>query len=335
MFHNWIDLAEPLHLLRRIRRDPFLRERLLKKFHLSTGARVAASWAHTESPTTNWGDIPAVQARWNKMISGDAATRHEQYVVAKYAGGRDRLTALSPGCGTGSREIYWAQTGKFDSIDACDLSGERIRAAIRSIGNTREASILRYRVADIFDLGLPPSYYDIVLFEHSLHHLSPLEPLLLRIKGALKPGGLLVANEFIGPSRFQWTDRQLAVVNGLLHAFPSEYTSLVHSRLPRLEAVRPSKLAMWLSDPSEACESSNIIPLLQKHFRVKEFRGYGGAILHLLFAGIAHHFINTDGVGQTLLDFSFAVEDLLLDLHEIDHDFALVVCANEGVPSAS
>jgi hypothetical protein len=135
-----------------------------------------------------------------------------------------------------------------------------------------------------------------------------------------------VANEFIGPTRFQWTDRQLSGVNELLDTFPAEYTTLFASTVPRPKAIRPSKLAMWLSDPSEAVESSNIMPLLEKLFHVREVRGYGGTILHLLFSGIAHHFINPDDAGRRLMDACFAAEDRLLDSRQLDHDFALIIC---------
>ncbi len=331
MFNNWIDIAEPFSLLRRMKRETTLRRKILARIHLSGKARIVSSWAHTESPPTHWWDIPAVEMRCNRMVSGDEHVRHEKYVAEKYAAGRDGLHALSLGCGTGGREIRWAKTGIFKSIDAYDLSEQRIHAAVRSVADTPEAAIIRYRAADIFTLDLPRMSYDLVLFEHSLHHFSPLETLLLRMKDVLKPGGILVANEFIGPSRFQWTDRQLAAVNALLRVFPAEHTTLFESRFPKRGAVRPSKLAMWLSDPSEARESSDILPLLRKHFELNEVKGYGGTILHLLFAGIAHHFITPDAKAEKLLRFSFDMEDLLLDLHEIEHDFAVIVCTNNRV----
>ena len=82
---------------------------------------------------------------------------------------------------------------------------------------------------------------------------------------------------------------------------------------------------MWVSDPSEAIESSDIVPLMHKHFEVLEQKGYGGAILHLLFSGIAHHFVSPDREAEQLLTFSFAVEDALLGSKEITHDFALLI----------
>jgi 2-polyprenyl-3-methyl-5-hydroxy-6-metoxy-1,4-benzoquinol methylase len=111
------------------------------------------------------------------------------------------------GCGGGANEILWARTGRFSSIDAYDLSEQRIQAAIASLRNTPEEGLIRYRVGNIGLLALPETSYDVVIFEQSLHHLTPLDRVLPRIKSFLPPGGFLVANEFVGPTRFQWTDR--------------------------------------------------------------------------------------------------------------------------------
>ena len=135
-----------------------------------------------------------------------------------------------------------------------------------------------------------------------------------------------MANEFVGPTRFQWTDRQLNVVNALLRLFPKNYALLYQSQVPKLRSVRPSRLSMWLSDPSEAVESSDIIPMLREYFRIVKINGYGGSVLHLLFSGIGHHFVHPDTVAEHLLRVSFEVEDLLLKSGELSHDFALLVC---------
>lgn len=326
MFANWIDPLEPIYLLRRLRREPSLLRKLASKLRFDRLSRVRASWSHTESPLVHWWDIPSVRMRWNRIITGDPAKNHCQYIAENYLAGGTLLHALSLGCGAGMKERQWAETGRFAAIDAYDLSERRIRAAAAAIQDTDHADIVKYRVADAYRLPLPRDHYDVVFFEHSLHHFSPLESLLLRVRAAMKPDGILVANEFVGPSRFQWTQRQLALVNGLLAAFPEEYKTVWNSRLPRLPARRPSKLAMWISDPSEAVESSSILPLLSRHFRILEQKGYGGTLLQLLFAGIAHHFVAPDSEGERLLEFCFALEDLLLQCKYIDHDFSLVVC---------
>lgn len=328
MFNNWINFAELFHVLQRVRREgqPICR-RIAGKLRLSNKARIKASWSQTDSPAVNWWDIPAVHDRWNRMISGDENTDHHRYVAEKFCRGKDRLKGVSLGCGAGSKEILWARTGAFASIDAYDLSEQQIDAAIESCRGTPEADVVHYRVGDISRADLlPKCHYDVVICEHSIHHFTPLESLVCRIRESLVPDGLLVANEFVGPTRFQWTDRQLEVVNALLRILPHEYKTLLNSSDERLSAICPSRLWMWLSDPSEAVESSNILPLLHKHFRTVEVRGYGGAILSLLFSGIAHHFIRPDACDQQLLNLCFAVEDVLLARHEIGHDFVLAVC---------
>lgn len=287
--------------------------------------RVISSWSRTGGPPVHWWGIPAVQDRVNAMMTGKSDTPYQRFVAERYLRANGRQKALSLGCGSGAKEIAWAETGCIEVIDAYDISESRILAARTAPQETPFREVIRYRVGNVQNLQLPPESYDVVLFDHSLHHFSSLDVLLPRVHEVLKPGGVVVANEFIGPSRFQWSDRQLEVVNGLLAVFPRRYRTRWESKVCRERVWRPSKLAMWLSDPSEAAESSNIMSLMHKHFEVLEKKAYGGSILHLLFSGIAHHFVSPDHEAEQLLTFSFAVEDALLGSKEITHDFALLI----------
>jgi SAM-dependent methyltransferase len=328
MFDNWISATEVFHLLRRIRREKLLRDKLTSKLYLRSASRIRATWSHTDSPEVHWWDIPAVRARWNLMVTGSPDTSFQDFLSVshlQHCSHPRMLQGLSLGCGNGHNEIQWARTGAFSSIEAYDLSAQRIDAANRAIRDTAEASIVHYRVGDTAMLEFPRESFDVVIFENSLHHLAHLDLHLPRITSFLRPGGYLIANEFVGPTRFQWSARQLSTVNALLEVFPYDYTILYQGQYPKLKAIRPSKLAMWLSDPSEAVDSSNIVPLIQRHFRNVSVRGYGGPVLHLLFAGIAHHFVRPDPIAQRLLRLCFDAEDALLQTGELPHDFAVVV----------
>jgi len=335
MFNNWINGTELVHLLRRVTYDEAFRRKLFSKLHLTRDARVKAAWAHTEGAPSGWWDIPAIQRRWNLMISGNASIAHPQFVVQKYLRDARGLRALSLGCGTGGKETQWARTGKFSHIDAFDLSPQRIRAAREATRNTPEAHLIAYEVADVARYAWPPESYDVILFEHSLHHFSSLETLLQRVVRALKPNGLFVVNEFVGPSRFQWTQNQLAAVNGLLRQIPREYRTYYSTSFVKEAEVRPSRLRMLLSDPSEAIESSRILPVLKSIFDIVEIKGYGGALLHLLFSGIAHHFVQPDEITARWLQEAISREDDLMARGHIHHDFALVVCRTKqpGTPA--
>ena len=54
--------------------------------------------------------------------------------------------------------------------------------------------------------------------------------------------------------------------------------------------MRPSRLSMRLDDPSEAVESSDLMPALHRRFAILEEHPYG-SILHLALHGIARNFL--------------------------------------------
>jgi len=123
-------------------------------------------------------------------------------------------------------------------------------------------------VADVYDIKMQKDFYDVIFAEQSLHHFSPLKEILFRIANFLKPNGFLIVNEFVGPTRFQWTDKQLKIVNNLLLSLPDKYKRRWKSNSIKSKVFRPSRLSMILDDPSEAIESSKILPLLTQIFNV-------------------------------------------------------------------
>jgi len=324
MFNNLINVHDLSTLAERIRRGQF--NRIFSRLRAGRRERIESSWEHVHNPPTKWWDIPAVRDRWNYLISGDVEVDYYEYVSRKYLCGREPVNALSLACGTGHRELRWVELGKFKRIDAYDLSEGRIRYATEKASEKGYGEIIKYRVADVFDIKTRESYYDVVLAEQSLHHFSPLEEILLRMDRFLKANGYFIVNEFVGPTRFQWTDRQLEVVNGLLSVLPAKHRLLWKSSSIKSKVFRPSRLRMILGDPSEAVESSRIMPLLYEIFDVVEVRAYGGSILHLLFDGIAHNFLSEDHETHRFLHLCFQVEDLLLESGDIQSDFVVVVC---------
>ena len=167
--------------------------------------------------------------------------------------------------------------------------------------------------------------YDLVIAEGALHHLYPMRSSLARIHGMLKPGGLLLVNDFVGPSRFQWTPRQLQAANALLALIPKDYRRRWSDDRVKTRVDAPGRLRMKLADPSEAAESSLILPLLGKMFNTLELKNKGGALIPLVFHEIAHHYIQPDETAAEILRLCFATEDLLMRSGEIAGDYILGV----------
>ena len=305
--------------------------KLVNKLTKKRQKKIEDAWKHTEYPENNWWDIPEVRYRWNSLITGDRNIDNYQYISEKYFGEQKSLLGLSLGCGTGQRELKWAAQGKFETIEAIDLSKSRIEMARKQAKTKGFDNILNYRVGDVYKIELTHSFYDAIFVEGSLHHFSPLNKILQKIYNLLKPDGHFIVNEFVGPARFQWTDKQLQVINGLLSIFPKKYKSLLgNSNRKKTNIFRPSKLRMILGDPSEAVESSKILPYLYEIFEVVEIKEYGGTILHFLFSEIAHNFISSEPEIKRWLKICFEVEDLLLKEKEINSDFVVAVCKKKN-----
>jgi len=323
MRNNWVNIGDFWRVFEKIKEGGILP--VLKKLAGNKQARIKASWQHTRSASQHWWSIPAVKARLNRLASGDPQIDQRTYIKRKYLDPRKDLTALSLGCGIGQNEIAWAELGNFSRIDALDISGTRIAFAKASAQEKGLGHIIHFATADVLQTDLGKGRYDLVLFEGSLHHFYPVAKILSRVHAALKPDGYLVISDFVGPSRFQWSDRQLELSNGLLRMFPQQYRVKWTGQDLKKKVYRPGRLRMILSDPSEAADSSNILPCLQDTFCVQEMKYLGGTLLQLLLDGIAHHFIDQDPQAAELLDICFTLEDYLLKIKDIESDFALVV----------
>ncbi|MBK7062734.1 MAG: class I SAM-dependent methyltransferase [Rubrivivax sp.] len=124
----------------------------------------------------------------------------------------DRAHARSLGAGDGTFEKLLVEHGILGSVVGIDLADGRVREANERSGEL--ADRLRYEVADANrgDYGL--ASYDVLFAKAALHHIAELESMMQGMRRALRPGGRLVTLDFFGPNRFQWTDAQLAAVNG-------------------------------------------------------------------------------------------------------------------------
>ncbi|HNX97599.1 MAG TPA: class I SAM-dependent methyltransferase [Candidatus Aminicenantes bacterium] len=326
---NWVNWGDVVVVAEKIAiRWP----RLLKSIVASPRERTRQQWCHAPlavapPPFT----IPQLRRRWNRMISGYPTVDHRQFVTCRYLEGRQGLVALSLGCGEGGNEAAWAATGRFARIDALDLSPSRIAAAQAMACDRHLEEILHFQVADVPRQPFPLPHYDVVLCEHSLHHLAPVAKTIAAISSALAPDGLLVVADFCGPDRFQWTKRQLEIVAARLAEIPPALRTKPSGRVKR-RVYRPGRLRMILSDPSEAAESSQILPEIHRHFVPLREVPLGGTVLGLLFYEISHHYLTLTAEALAVLERVCAEEDRHLAAGDLASDYFFGVYRPRGVP---
>jgi ubiquinone/menaquinone biosynthesis C-methylase UbiE len=137
---------------------------------------------------------PSIESDFDRLAllddEGWTANNHYHSFLLKHVP-RNCENALEIGCGTGA---FARQLGRrCRSVIGLDLSAEMIRVA-RS--RPRQFNNVDFQVADAMTWKFPQSYFDFVCSIATLHHLEQRE-LLVKIKDALKPRGVLVVLDLV------------------------------------------------------------------------------------------------------------------------------------------
>jgi O-antigen biosynthesis protein len=222
-----------------------------------------------------WQNHPIARARANELVTG----RPDQWPIAclrSVIPARLPLSrAASIGCGVGHLEkslieldLVRAVVGVDFSQDALDVAAEQ--AAASGIGDR-----VSYRCAEARDFLATERNFDAIFFHSSLHHLTGLESLLGQVRQALRPDGILYLDEYVGPSRDEWSWRDVLRWNRIYWSLPPS--------VRRTRVIRPP---INREDPTEAVASSEILPAVETHFEIVFRRDYGGNIIAPIYPSL-------------------------------------------------
>ncbi len=301
---------------------------------LSVGTSAAEHWSEVFSEKlqelisrqTYWLAIPEVNERYQRLATGGKGSDWIAFCLNEYLSGAlpvERMVSI--GCGDGNLELALAGYNAFQAFDAFDIADGAINAA-RSRAKDAGVTNVNFEVRDVNQLTLPQNHYDAAWFNMSLHHIEALEHTCSQVSQALKPGGFLFVNEYVGPSRFDFTARQkrvLALVNELI---PAKYLRLP----PPAEGIRsdapiPDPAEVSRVDPSEAVRSAEIMEVLSQYFDIQTVHPVCGTILQFLLGTIAWNFRTEDPDSIKVLKMLFTIEDTLVEVGDLQSDFALIV----------
>jgi SAM-dependent methyltransferase len=297
--------------------------------------KVAKWWAQSPEKLRQrafiaWMEHEYVKKHVNLRTTGDESLDWFNYILQKYF--RTPVErALSLGSGDGGLERHALDAGAVKRFDAYDASCGAIENAKKAAESKGLLQRVNYAVADLNLLRLEAGGYDSVFASMSIHHIHALERVFEEVRGALKPSGLFIMNEYIGPTRFQLPPVQIKLINDLLKILPRDFRRVIRDGKPTRE-IKESHLIHPLSwfdenDPSEAARSAEILPLLRRFFRIVEFKPYGGTLLHFLLQDIVGNFDESQEEGRAWLDILFYFEGALEDAGVINSDFALIVAS--------
>lgn len=282
-------------------------------------------------PGTQWLLVPGAVENMNRRATGDPGMdwiTHSASLLAKFA---KPVRALSLGCGFGVIERILRRSDYCQLIHGMDVAEGAIEGA-RKAAKDEGLDGLTYEVADLNTAKLPNETYDVVYVHAALHHVFQLEHLLDQIKQTLKPGGLFVIYEYIGPSQMQFPRRDLELADAFLNAIPERYRRMLRSKDIKKEALRLSLDSMTSSDPSESIRASEIVPLTASRFEVRHFKYVGGTLLLLIFSEIAGNFDENDAEIMPLVKALIVLDNFVIENKVLPSYHVYMVCEKTQNP---
>ena len=298
--------------------------------------KVAAHWGDhdftDELARIHWMGSPVVRAYLNQRVSGcydeDWLTWAWRRHVVPRLGSRRRegLRVLVLGCGEGWLERVIAGRPEVARIDACDVSEGAVAGAEAQARRAGLAGKIRYHVVDLDHEPPPGGTYDLAIAHSVLHHVERLEYAFPELARALRPGGLLIVNEYVGPSRFQFSGEQMTAINDVLARLPRRLRlSSMMGGAPFPHKELPTEAEMIAVDPSESVRSAELPALLRTWFNVVEEVPYGGTVLQHLLYDVVQNFDPADLRDARLLGVICLIEAALLETGELPSDYLVAV----------
>lgn len=274
----------------------------------------------------SWDTHPRVLASINRRISGDPNEEWLSFVKRRFCD-RKLERGLSLGCGWGMLERTVLQLEICECCDAYDIAPEAIATAQSEAQKAGLDQRVRYFCSDLNKIRFEPNSFDICFAAAILHHVENLEHLLEQVKTALRDGGLFVIMEYVGPSRYNWSDKVERLMNQILSALPQSYRmSLTNENTVRGEIRRPALADVIKVDPTEVIRSGEIRDLIARNFEIIHQADFGGTLLQFTLAEIAGNFEAGDPKDDALVDLMILFEETLIEEKVIPSDFTFVVC---------
>ena len=243
-----------------------------------------------------------------------------------------RLLAL--GSGMAFTEEHLLRHDYAQHITAYEMSGSAIERARVRLDDAGLGDRIELRVGDVLQDDVPAGSFDVVFVQAAIHHFDRIDDMFALMHRVLRPGGLLVYDEYIGPDYHMYHAHALAIMDEIDACLAPHYRWDSLARHTRTGVPKPSLEWMLQHDPSEGVHASRILPLTYQWFDVIDRADYGGTIMRPFFTGILRSFDWNDPKDQTVASLVVLIEQLLTRHGVIPHYHTSIVARRRDAPRA-
>jgi SAM-dependent methyltransferase len=240
---------------------------------------------------------------------------------------------VSVGCGTGFKEMKLIEQGLVEKFMLFELSEERIRQGRELAERLGFSERVTFYNDDAFK-RVEPCSVDLVHWNNSLLHMLDVDHAIAWSYDVLSRGGMFYMDDYVGPSRFQWSERSLEIASRIRKIFPADY--LANPYYPEGSGMvlsnvikRPDPNIIEKKDPSEAADSERIIDSVMKWFPNAKITFTGGIAYHLALSDILSNFNEQDEKDKALLDLCMVIDELCTYIPDLESHYAVAIAIKE------
>ena len=299
----------------------------------SINEKIGSHWSSVAKESVElrvrWWQSPHIIRHINEKIAGSPLEGFAQGLTqrAKEMAGDccPFSRGVSVGCGNGQKEITLIRQGLVSSFELYELSEVRVEQGRKLARDLGVEDRVNFYIGDAFEIVKDIESFDFVHWNNSLHHMLDVEASIKWSYNVLSKGGMFYMDDYVGPSRFQWSDKMLEMVSKVRGVLPENY--LVNPRSPDKllpkQINRPKVEELMQIDPSEAADSERILYFVNQYFPKAEVTLTGGVVYHLALSDVLHNF--DESRDRHLLDLLMIIDDLCAELGESTYATALAI----------
>jgi len=289
----------------------------------SYGQRVAQE-LDSYRDVTNVHDLPDIYSYWSERyvtplfseagISPFESFHAEQVAQRCAIRGGEPVRVVSLGSGNGEAEVALARAvldrgARNLEVWCVELNSAMQERAHRHALEAGTGEQMHFVEADLNEWTAEGSY-DVVIANHSLHHVVALEHLFGEIASALPADGVLLVNDMIGRNgHMRWPEAR-RLVEAIWAAMPDRY-KYNH----QLKRVDPDFVNRDCSTEGfEGVRAQDILPLLLRMFHPENFVAFANVIDVFVDRGYGHNLDPASAEDTRFLDRVAQLDQLTIDL---------------------
>lgn len=259
-----------------------------------------------------WWEVPTIHKHVNQLICGEPVDGVNKGLITVLKDlGLTFDHGVSVGFGNGQKEFKLLKEGLVNKFTLFELSDVLIETARKQAEISGFENRINFIKGDCFQYEFTEKI-DFVHWNNSLHHMFDVDKAVKWSHQILEIGGVFYMDDFVGPTRFQWSDEALELGTRIRKILPDMYLENPYKpgKLLNKTVLRPDAKKLKEHDPSEAADSDRILESVKKYFPNAKITLTGGTVYHSTLNDILHNMDETNLKDKTILNLLLLIDEL-------------------------